>query len=74
MINDNWNNIVDKDDIVYHLGNFKIDYDNLDEPVNRINGEIYLIHSNHEVKSMKLRIGEILFFFTRKKCQIIEKI
>lgn len=49
----NWNSIVDKDDIVYHLGDFTIDYDNLDKLINRLNGKIYLISGNHEGKSIK---------------------
>lgn len=49
----NWNNIVNKNDIVYHLGDFTIDYDNLEELVKKLNGKIYLIRGNHEGKSIK---------------------
>ena len=49
----NWNSIVNKNDIVYHLGDFTIDYDNLGELVKKLNGKIYLIRGNHEGKSIK---------------------
>ena len=49
----NWNSIVNKNDIVYHLGDFTIDYDNLEELVKKLNGKIYLIRGNHEGKSIK---------------------
>lgn len=49
----NWNNIVNKNDIVFHLGDFTIDYDNLEELVKKLNGKIYLIRGNHEGKSIK---------------------
>lgn len=52
MIN-NWNNIVKKDDIVYHLGDFTIDSDDLKNLVNKLNGEIYFIRGNHDGKSIK---------------------
>lgn len=45
----NWNNIVRKDDIVYHLGDFllgsKFDLKNI---VDKLNGTIYLIRGNHD--------------------------
>ena len=50
----NWNKIVKKNDIVYHLGDFflgsKFD---LKEIVNKLNGQIYLIRGNHEHLNVK---------------------
>ena len=50
----NWNNIVQKDDIVYHLGDFflgsKFD---LKDIVQRLNGQIYLIRGNHDHLTVK---------------------
>lgn len=50
---DNWNKVVKEEDIVYHLGDFTIDSDNLRELVNKLNGKIYLIRGNHDGKSIK---------------------
>lgn len=44
----NWNSVVDKDDIVYHLGDFG-DYDYVKE----LNGNIILICGNYEMKDIK---------------------
>ena len=50
----NWNNIVKKDDIVYHLGDFflgsKFD---LKKIVQKLNGKIYLIRGNHDRLTVK---------------------
>ena len=40
----NWNSVVSKKDIVYHLGDFG-DY----EVIKRLNGKVYLICGNHEI-------------------------
>ena len=54
VIIDNWNRIVKKDDIVYHLGDFflgsKFDLKNI---VDRLNGIIYLIRGNHDRLTVK---------------------
>lgn len=54
VIIDNWNRIVKKDDIVYHLGDFflgsKFDLKNI---VDRLNGTIYLIRGNHDRLTVK---------------------
>ena len=46
---DNWNKLVNKNDIVYHLGDFflgqKFDLINI---VSKLNGKIYLIKGNHD--------------------------
>lgn len=49
----NWNNVVRKNDIVYHLGDFSIGLgqENIADIVKRLNGSIYLIKGNHDQKS-----------------------
>lgn len=53
-ITNNWNAIVKKDDIVYHLGDFflgsKYDLSNI---VEKLNGTIYLIRGNHDRLTIK---------------------
>ena len=50
----NWNSIVKKDDIVYHLGDFffgsKYDLTNI---ISKLNGNIYLIRGNHDRLTIK---------------------
>lgn len=50
----NWNKIVNKDDLVYHLGDFFLGskYD-LKDIVSRLNGKIYLIRGNHDRLTVK---------------------
>lgn len=49
----NWNNVVRKDDIVYHLGDFGI-YDF----VNKLNGKIILILGNYEQNDLKMNFND----------------
>ena len=51
IIINNWNSIVDKDDIVYHLGDFLLG-DNISDFVSKLNGKIYLVRGNHDGKSI----------------------
>ena len=50
----NWNKVVNKDDLVYHLGDFFLGskYD-LKDIVSRLNGKIYLIRGNHDRLTVK---------------------
>ena len=49
----NWNKVVGKDDIVFHLGDFCFgDPDKWAEILNRLNGKIYLVIGNHDPKSI----------------------
>lgn len=50
----NWNRIVKKDDVIYHLGDFFLGskYD-LKDIVNKLNGTIYLIRGNHDRLTIK---------------------
>ncbi|MBQ9072313.1 MAG: metallophosphoesterase [Bacilli bacterium] len=51
---DNWNSIVKKDDIVYHLGDFALaDEEELKVLYSKLNGTIILIRGNHDGKSAK---------------------
>jgi len=45
----NWNSVVGKNDLVYHLGDFAFASPNkIREIVSRLNGRIHLINGNHE--------------------------
>ena len=71
MIN-NWNKVVGKDDIVYHLGDFG-NYDVL----KKLNGKITLILGNYEQNALKTDFkGNFLEFSTYLKkigfCDVIE--
>ena len=51
---DNWNQVVGKDDIVFHLGDFCLggaaEWTKL---LDRLNGKIYLILGNHDLKNFR---------------------
>lgn len=50
----NWNSVVKKEDIVYHLGDFALaDDEELKELYLKLNGTIILIRGNHDGKSAK---------------------
>ena len=70
---DNWNKLVHKDDIVYHLGDFGI-YDFASE----LNGKIVLILGNYEQNDLKINFkGDFSAFSTYLKkigfYEVIEK-
>jgi calcineurin-like phosphoesterase family protein len=44
----NWNSKVNKNDIVYHLGNFVWDPETCEEILKKINGTIYLIRGEYD--------------------------
>jgi calcineurin-like phosphoesterase family protein len=50
----NWNSVVGPDDIIFHLGDFCLggsaEWTNI---LNRLNGKIYLIVGNHDIKNLK---------------------
>ena len=50
----NWNSVVGTDDIVFHLGDFCLggsaEWTNI---LNRLNGKIYLIVGNHDIKNLR---------------------
>lgn len=50
----NWNSVVKKDDIVWHLGDFGMgSQEEIRNIVSRLNGKIYLIKGNHDAHSDK---------------------
>ena len=50
----NWNSLITKDDIVYHLGDFCLSNDDeIKNIFNRLNGNIILIRGNHDRKPVK---------------------
>lgn len=50
----NWNSIISKEDIVYHLGDFCLSSDDeIKNIFNRLNGKKILIRGNHDRKSVK---------------------
>jgi calcineurin-like phosphoesterase family protein len=50
----NWNQIVKKEDIIYHLGDFGFgSKEELQEIFDRLNGQKYLIMGNHDRKNIK---------------------
>lgn len=50
----NWNSVVGKGDVVYHLGDFAMGKkDFITNIVSRLNGEIHLIKGNHDSRSNK---------------------
>ena len=50
----NWNSVVGPDDLVFHLGDFCLggsaEWTNI---LNRLNGKIYLIVGNHDIKNLR---------------------
>lgn len=51
---ENWNNTVSNNDIVFHLGDFCFGGSKLwNDVLNRLNGKIYLILGNHDIKQIR---------------------
>ena len=52
---DNWNSVVGKDNLVYHLGDFTFGKDNymFDMVFDKLNGKIVLIEGNHDQLTRK---------------------
>lgn len=65
----NWNNIVEPNDIIYHLGDFGFgSKEELQEIFDRLNGQKYLIMGNHDYKFGKknfLTLGFIEVYNTK---------
>lgn len=50
----NWNNVVNKNDIVYHLGDFALgNIEKIAEYKSKLNGKIFLIMGNHDIYNIK---------------------
>lgn len=57
----NWNSVVGKDDIVFHLGDFCLGgATKWSQVLDRLNGKIYLILGNHDLRN--IRLGYIQWF------------
>ena len=51
---ENWNRVVSQDDIVFHLGDFCLGGSHeWTKILNRLNGKIYLILGNHDLKNIR---------------------
>lgn len=70
----NWNNVVEPDDVVFHLGDFCLGgAEEWDKILDRLNGRIYLVLGNHDLKNIRqgfidrfeLNVAEH-YFFCRK--------
>ena len=43
-----WNEVVDRDDTVYHIGDYTMNHHNMPKILNRLNGQKHLICGNHD--------------------------
>lgn len=69
----NWNKVVDKDDIVFHLGDFAFAPDwRWKELINKLNGHIYLIIGNHD--QIKYPGNVVMSMFEDVQLQMLLKI
>ena len=60
----NWNNTVDQDDIVFHLGDFCLGGSaEWTRILDRLNGRIYLIMGNHDLKNIRQGYKDIWQLF-----------
>ena len=59
----NWNKVVQKEDIVYHLGDFamKGDCSQVKSIIDRLNGTIYLVPGSHDKLSFMKRVASDRF-------------
>ncbi len=66
-----WNSVVNRGDLVYHLGDFALglNTDKYKELINRLNGEIILIRGNHDRKGKEF-FKKIGFIEVHKKLTI----
>ena len=59
MIISNWNRVVGPDDVIFHLGDFCLggaaEWNNI---LDRLNGRIYLIIGNHDLKNIRQGVME----------------
>lgn len=56
---DNWNRMIGKDDVVFHLGDFAFGGIKVwNKILDQLNGKIYLIVGNHDIKNMRPAILE----------------
>ena len=61
----NWNNVIGKDDTVFHLGDFCLGgAAEWTKILDRLNGKIYLIMGNHDLKSQQSPLWRRLQWFS----------
>ncbi len=61
---DNWNKVVKKRDIVFHLGDFASgNFESWKEIVSRLNGKIYLVRGNHDHRDNEVNREKLLTMF-----------
>lgn len=72
----NWNNVVGKSDIVYHLGDFSMscNINCLRDLVSKLNGKIVLVMGNHDTRTPKQYLDCGFYQATRKPIMIDEKV
>ena len=64
---ENWNSVVEKDDTVYHLGDYGFGKkEELQEIFNRLNGIKYLIMGNHDIRFGKKYYLDIGFLEVKR--------
>lgn len=69
-----WNEVVDKDDIVYHLGDFFLcSTDRQFAIFNQLNGNIVLIRGNHDQQSDHKLINRLGFNLVLDECILKDK-
>lgn len=88
LIINNWNKVVNSNDIVLHLGDFSFgNITHIKSIRERLNGEIYLIRGNHDRHSKKwfidknikavspfeFKMGNKIFLFTHKARKNLKK-
>lgn len=70
----NWNNVVEPDDVVFHIGDFCLGgAEEWNKILDRLNGRIYLVLGNHDLKNIRqgfidrfeLNVAEHYFFVAK---------
>lgn len=70
----NWNSVVKPDDIVFHLGDFCLGGSaEWTKYLRRLNGKIYLVAGNHDMKNLRQNYSEYFELVTLQMCVEIDK-
>ena len=70
IIINNWNTVVGKKDLTYHLGDFGFSHDSLAHIRHRLKGKIIIILGNHDLKNKVMRMPVWTDIFQMKTIQI----
>ena len=74
VMTDNWNRVVGKNDIVFHLGDFCLGGSAIWTQVREcLNGHIYLCMGNHDLKNMRPGFARLFEAVTMQYHLIIEE-